>query len=92
MKESTILEATRKCSLWTAIVSSVALLVLLILWAWGAFNLTDMSSMNLLMMGGLEFPFTAWAKIMLTLSAIAGTTTSILLVLLVAKYAKKKAK
>jgi hypothetical protein len=90
MKESTILETTRKYSLWIAIVSSVMLLVLLILWAWGAFNLTNMDSM--FYMDSLDLPLTAWGKVMLTLSAITSTATSILLALLIAKYAKKKVK
>ncbi|MBN2176271.1 MAG: hypothetical protein JW722_01265 [Demequinaceae bacterium] len=93
MKESTILESTRKYALWAAIVSSVVLLVLLIMWTWGAFNLTNFDASYYLdnYLGGPSgIPFTAWAKAMLTLSAVASTSASILLALLIAKYARKE--
>lgn len=93
MKESSTLEATRRWSLWAAIISFAVVLVLVVLWTWGAFNLTDRGSYidDMLFGAGLsyEIPFTAWAKIIMTFSAIASTATSILLTLLVAKFAKK---
>ncbi len=98
MTTTTTLEAIRKGSLWTAIVSAVALLALLVLWAWGAFNLIHEDAINRYLYSnspsecysshvGSGLPVTAWGSVTMTFAALAFTSIAIL----VALYASKRA-
>jgi hypothetical protein len=103
--ECTILEKVRRCSLWTLLGGAVLLAILLILLAWGAIDFfkpieipsfldvlgdggIGPEAMSIDPFGGIELSI--WGKFILSLGTIVATASTLLLGILVGKYAKKE--
>lgn len=85
MFSPTTLEKIRKVSLWTALIGSALSLILILLWIWGAINPFNLESVYF---GGSVF--TGWGKLLFTVSTVANTAFTILLVLLISSHVKKE--